>query len=232
EDVAFGKDETIQIPRVETCQSCRGAGAPEGGWKECPTCRGSGQSVTEQRSGYTVFRQVTTCSKCRGKGMLVTKPCEECEGRGQVEKSKEFTVQVPKGADTGYKMKIDGEGESGPAGGQNGDLYIVLNVAQHPLFERHGDDIYVAKEIDLAQATLGGQLEGIPGLEGDLKAHIEEGTQNGAVVRIVNKGIPHPNSHGRGDEYVVLKVVTPTGLNKEEKELLRKFQGLRSRRSE
>ena len=112
-----------------------------------------------------------------------------------------------------------------------GDLYVILNVEKHPIFERHGDDIYVVKEIDFPQAALGGELDDIPGLEGDLKFDIPEGTQNGAVFRMIGKGIPHLSDHGRGDEYVIVKVIIPANLTKEEKDLLRKFAKSRQQRS-
>ncbi len=230
EDVVFGKEEKIEISKVETCLACNGVGAKKDGLKECEACHGAGQLVTEQRSGFTVFRQITTCGHCRGRGKIIVHPCDECEGKGSVEKKKEIDVYIPKGADTGYKIRIEGEGEPGEDRADSGDLYVVLQVEKHPVFERHGDDIYVVKEIDLPQAALGGELHDIPGLEGGLKLDIPEGTQSGSVFRIINKGIPHLNDYGRGDEYVITKVVTPTDLSQEEKELLRKFEKLRRQR--
>ncbi|TET87184.1 MAG: molecular chaperone DnaJ [Dehalococcoidia bacterium] len=231
EDVVFGKEEKIEISKVEACFACNGAGAKKDGLKECEACHGSGQLITEQRSGFTVFRQITTCGQCRGRGKVIVDPCDECEGKGSVEKRKEIDVYIPRGADTGYRIRIEGEGEPGEDRVGSGDLYIVLKVEKHPIFERHGDDIYLVKEIDLPQAALGGELNDIPGLEGDLKLDIPQGTQSGALFRIINKGIPHLNDYGRGDEYVVVKVVTPTDLSEEEKELLRKFEQLRKQRS-
>jgi molecular chaperone DnaJ len=231
EDVVFGTERKIEIPRAETCSACQGTGAKEGGLKQCETCRGSGQLVSEQRSGYAVIRQVAACGKCRGRGKIIVDRCPECKGKGAIEKIKEITVQVPKGAATGHSIRIIGEGEPGADGAESGDLYVVLDVEKHPIFERHGDDIYVIKEIEFPQAALGEELDDVPGLEGDLKVHVPAGAQSGAVLRIANKGIPHLSNHGRGDEYVVLKVVTPTGLSKEEKELLKKFQELRKQRS-
>ena len=231
EEVVSGAERKIEIPRLETCRACNGTGAKKDGLKHCEACRGSGQLVAEQRSGYAVIRQITTCGKCKGKGKIIVDRCDECKGRGAIERIGEITVQIPKGAATGCSIRIAGEGEPGMDGAESGDLYVMLDVEKHPVFERHGDDIYVIKAIDLPQAALGGELDNIPGLEGNLKFHIPAETQNGAVLRIANKGIPHLSNHGRGDEYVVLKVVTPTGLSKEEKELLRKFQDLRKQRS-
>lgn len=231
EDVVFGKKEEIEIPRMETCGACNGVGAKEDGVKECEACHGSGQSITEQRLGSSLFRQITACGKCRGRGKIIVAPCGDCEGKGSIGREKKISIQIPKGVDTGYAIRVEGEGEPGRDGVENGDLYVVLTVEEHPVFERHGDDVYVVKEIDFARAALGGELEDIPGLEGDLKLDVPEGTQSGTVLGIVNEGIPHLNNYGRGDEYVVLKVVTPTDLAEEEKELLRKFQDLRSKRS-
>jgi molecular chaperone DnaJ len=231
EEVVSGAERKIEIPRLEACSACQGTGAKEGGLKQCETCRGSGQLVTEQRSGYAVIRQVTACGKCRGRGKIIVDRCPECKGKGAIEKIKEITVHIPKGVATGHSVRIAGEGEPGMDGAESGDLYVVLGVEKHPVFERHGDDIYVIREIELPQAALGGELDDVPGLEGNLKVHVPSETQNGAVLRIGNKGIPHLSNHGRGDEYVVLKVVTPTRLSKEEKELLKKFQDLRKQQS-
>ena len=222
EDVAFGKEKKIEAPWLEPCLVCNGVGAKEEGLKECEACHGSGQLVTEQRSGTSLFRQITTCSRCGGRGKVVTHPCDECGGKGSVEKRKEIYLYIPKGADMGHRIRIEGEGETGIDG--NGDLYVILNVEKHPIFERHGDDIYVVKEIGFTRAALGGELDDIPGLEGILTLDIPEGTQNGAVFRIIDKGIPHLNGYGRGDEYVIIKVLTPTNLTEEEKDLLRRFE--------
>lgn len=229
EDVAFGKEMEITIPKVETCAACNGTGAKKDGLKECKTCRGSGQLVKEQRSGSTLFRQITTCSHCKGRGKVVIDPCGECGGKGSLESIRKICLSIPKGANTGHRIIIEGEGEPGVNG--NGDLYVILSVEKHPVFERHGDDIYIVKEIGLTLAALGGELDDIPGLEGNVSLDIPQGTQNGAVLRIINKGIPHLNSYGRGDEYVIIKVLTPTDLSEEEKDLLRRFEESRRQHS-
>jgi molecular chaperone DnaJ len=229
-DVLVGGEKKLNIPWVERCSTCNGVGASGEGLKECEACHGTGQIINEQRAGSSIFRQITTCSKCRGRGKIVTVPCDECKGKGTVEKTKEIKVYIPKGADTGYRIRVDGEGEPGMNGAENGDLYIVLKVQLHPIFERHGDDVYVLKEVSFPEAALGGELDGIPGLEGDLKLDLPEGTQNGAVLRIANKGIPNLNDDGRGDEYVIVKVVTPINVTDNEKELLREFDKLRRQR--
>jgi len=231
EDVVFGKDEDIEIPRVETCSACSGSGAKPGGIRECEVCHGTGQSVTETRSGYSVFRQITTCPQCRGRGRTITDPCDECSGRGSISKTSRVSVHIPSGADRGYAIRVEGEGEAGPDGAPPGDLYIVLDVENHRVFERHGDDVYVVEEVDAIRAALGGEVDDVPGLDGPARIDIPEGTQNGAVLRLVDKGIPHLNNYGRGDQYVIVKVVTPTDLTEQEKELLRKLQELRAKKA-
>ncbi len=226
EELAVGVEKKTQVPRVSVCPSCKGTGAKEEGMKECERCRGTGQIVTERRSGHAIYRQITTCGYCRGRGTLVVQPCDECQGKGIVEEVREINVSIPKGADTGYTVRIQGEGEAAEDGGMPGDLYVVLNAKKHAVFERHGDDIYVAKKISFPQAALGDEVE-VPGLDGNLKLDIPEGTQTGAILRIVNQGIPHLDGYGRGDEYIIIQVVTPQDLSAHEKELLREFHRLR-----
>jgi len=231
EDVAFGAEKEINLPRVEVCPACRGTGAKEGGLVECRSCHGSGQKILEQRSGYSIFRQISTCGECRGRGKIINDPCEQCQGQGTLEKVRQIPVQIPKGAYSGYKIRIEGEGEQVDEMTEPGDLYVVLNVKQHPVFERHGDDIFVAKEISLPQAALGGKIDDIPGLEGSLELDISAGTQTGTLFRIMDKGVPHLANSGRGDLYVITKVVTPTDLTEREQELLREFDRLRKQHS-
>jgi len=213
EEAAFGTEKTVELPKMEQCQACSGSGAEPDGLAQCESCSGTGQIVREQRSGYSVFRQISVCGKCRGKGKVVTKPCKECEGKGIIEKSKEIRVKIPAGADSGYKIKIEGEGERGED--LPGDLYVALNVEKHPVFERHGDDIYVQKEITFTMAALGGEVE-VHALDDVLTLDIPEGTQTGTVFRIENKGIPHLDGRGRGDEYIIVKMRRKSGGNDRE----------------
>ena len=229
EEVASGGERTIEVARTRTCASCGGSGAARRGLKDCGHCGGSGQIVTEKRSGFAVFRQISTCSQCRGSGRIISQPCDDCQGKGFVEETVELSVYVPRGADTGYTIKIEGEGETDD-GLIPGDLYVVLNVKKHPVFERHGDDIYMTKEISFVQAALGGVVDDVSSLDGNLELEIPEGTQTGTVFKIVNEGIPHLDGPGRGDLYVMVKVVTPQNLTEEEKELLREFDRLRRRK--
>ena len=231
EEVTFGADKKIEVPRTRACHSCRGTGAKEAGLKDCEYCRGSGQIVNERRSGNSIFRQISTCSYCHGKGRIAKDLCVECEGKGFIEESSEFSISIPRGADTGYSIRIEGEGETGDEGATPSDLYIVLYVKKHPIFERHGDDIYMSKEISFPQAALGAEVDDVPGLDGNIKLDIPEGTQTGAIFRIMDKGIPHLDGYGKGDQYVIVEVVTPQNLTEREKELLREFDGLERKKS-
>jgi molecular chaperone DnaJ len=226
EEVAFGTEKTIELPKVEQCQTCDGSGAEPDGLAQCESCSGTGQIVREQRSGYSVFRQISTCGKCRGKGKVVTKPCKECDGKGIIEKTEEIGIKIPAGADSGYRIRIEGKGEKGED--LPGDLYIVLVIEKHPVFERHNDDIYLQQEISFTTATLGGEMT-VPTLNGERNLEIPEGTQSGTVVRIENEGVPHLENRGRGDEYVIVKVITPINLSHKEKELIIEFQRLRQK---
>ena len=224
EEVAFGTEKTIELPKAERCPACEGTGAKPGGLAQCESCGGTGQIVREQRSGYSVFRQITVCSQCQGRGKIVKEACEACEGKGIIEKATEMVVRIPAGADTGYQVRIEGEGEIGEE--LPGDLYVIFYVERHPLFERHGDDIYLQQELNLTTAALGGEVE-TPGLYDDLKLDIPEGTQTGTVFRISGEGIPHLDGYGKGYEYMIVKVLTPTNLSRQEKKLLKRFEKLR-----
>lgn len=226
EEAAFGTEKTIDLPKVERCLACGGSGAESDGLADCRRCHGTGQIVMEQRSGYSVIRQITVCGDCRGKGKTVKKACKECKGKGSSQKTKEIVVTIPAGADTGFRIRVEGEGEEGD--NAPGDLYIVLDVEKHPLFERHGSDVYLQKEISFTTASLGGQID-VPGLDGALRLDVPEGTQTGAIFRITGGGIPNLGGHGKGDEYVIVKVVTPTNLSRREKELLRELETLQQR---
>jgi len=226
EEVALGAEKVVALPKVEPCPACDGTGAEPGGLSSCPSCGGAGQIVREQRSGYSLFRQISICGRCQGKGKVVKSPCRECQGKGVTERTKEIRVKIPPGADTGYHIRVEGEGEKGED--IPGDLYVVLHVEKHPTFERHGDDIYLQKEIAFTTAALGGEVD-VPGLRRQLKLKIPPGTQTGTVFRIEGEGMPRLDGYGKGDEYVMVKVVTPTNLSRKEKELLRQFEKLRQK---
>ncbi len=227
EDAFWGKEKRITLPKSETCPACRGTGAAKGGISICRECQGKGQVVYEQRSGWSVFRRITTCPRCQGQGRRITSACHRCQGRGIVEVQKEIRVRIPRGADSGETIKVEGEGEPGTEGGMAGDLYIRLSVKDHPVFKRRGADLYLKKEITFTQAILGGKIYGIPGLDGEESLEIPEGTENGSVFKIEGKGMPG-FAEERGDLYVEIKVCMPKKLTREEKALLAEFERLRA----
>lgn len=222
EEVAVGAERSIELAKSEKCPKCKGTGAAPGGLVTCEQCRGAGQVVSERRSGYTIVRQIMPCPGCGGAGRIVREPCDQCGGKRVLASRKEIRVGVPKGAETGTAVKVPGEGAAGDGGAPAGDLYVVLEVKKHPLFERHDDDLYLQAKITFADAALGGRVR-VTTLEGERDLDIPEGAQPGSVVRLDGLGMPRRSGRGKGDLYVVLKVVTPTNLSDAAKDLLRRF---------
>lgn len=223
EEAAQGVEKTIVIPRLERCPTCRGAGtAPGTRVSVCTTCHGTGQ-MRYQQGFFTVSR---TCSHCHGTGTLIKTPCPECRGQGRVEREKTLEVRIPPGVDTGARLRIQGEGEAGTGGGPPGDLYIVIHVREHDVFQRQGADLYCTVPITFSQAALGAELK-IPTLLGDEEIlRIPPGTQSGSVFRLRGKGMPKLGKASFGDLYVNVKVVTPTRLTREQRRLLEELAKL------
>ncbi len=218
-EAAFGVQKAIEIPRYETCSNCKGDGAKPGTKRQiCPACKGAGQVSTT--SGF--FSISRTCSKCRGEGSTIKTPCENCSGLGRTRVKRKITVKIPAGVHTGTRLRVTGEGEAGHRGGPRGDLYVYINVREHPLFKRDGYDIICEIPISFPQAVFGAEIE-IPTLAGKAKMKIPPGTQSGRFFRLKEKGIPNLRGYGKGDEYVRVKVETPTNLNAEQKRLLKEF---------
>lgn len=216
EEAMFGLKTRIKIPKTETCHDCSGTGAKPGtSATTCSQCGGRGQ-VRYQQSFLVVSRP---CRECSGTGQVVKDPCKTCRGEGRVRAEKTLSVTVPAGVDSDSRLRIAGEGEAGVHGGPPGDLYVVLHVAEHPFFEREDQDLYCRIPITFSQAALGTEIE-VPTLEKPEKLHIPEGTQSGTRFMIRNKGVPNVNGHGRGDLYITVDVKTPTHLTKEQKKLL------------
>ena len=224
EEVASGVAKTIEVTIDEECPVCQGAGAEANGLNTCARCRGSGQIVQDQRAGGMLFRQVAGCPVCRGRGQTITEDCKQCGGMGSQERTRELSVEIPPGADAGNAVRLPGEGASGPGG--PGDLLVVLHVRPHEVFRKEEDNLIVVKEIDFATAALGGNLP-VPGLNETHTLTIPEGAQGGSTYRIPGAGLPHLYSSSRGDVYVVVRVVTPTGLSEEERDLFARLAKLR-----
>ena len=218
-DVLSGLESQIKIPKTRPCGTCAGSGARPGTQAEsCGRCRGTGQVVLQQ--GF--FRISRPCDACGGAGELVREHCPECRGAGRVESMQTLTVRVPAGIDDGMRLRMSGEGEAGIAGGTPGDLFVVISVKEHELFDRQGADLHCGVPVAFAQATLGAEIE-VPTLEGKVKLKIPEGTQSGKVLRMRGKGLPTLRSQGRGDQLVHIFVEVPTRLTAKQRELLEEF---------
>jgi molecular chaperone DnaJ len=218
-DVLEGTEAEIEIPKMRPCATCAGSGARVGTSPEtCPHCHGSGQMVLQQ--GF--FRISRPCDACAGAGEIVRERCRDCRGAGRVENEQMINVRVPPGVDEGTRLRLAGEGEAGVAGGPPGDLYVVISLERHPLFERDGPDIHCHVPVQFVQAALGGEIE-VPTVEGKVKLQIPAGTQSGKVMRLRGKGLRTLRSSARGDQLVRVFVETPTKLTKRQRELLEAF---------
>jgi len=222
EQAATGAEISVDVPRMETCGECSGrrsrGNAP---LQNCPTCGGSGQVRFQQ--GF--FSMARTCTACNGEGQIVTDPCPNCHGTGRVRHTRQISVKVPAGVETGTRLRLSGEGEGGVHGGGRGDLYVVIIVQEHPIFARSNDDILCEVPISIAQAALGADIQ-VPTLKGNEPLTIPAGTQTDAIFRLRGKGVPNVHGHGVGDELVRVIVETPTKLTDRQRELLEEFAKL------
>ncbi|MDO8681638.1 MAG: molecular chaperone DnaJ [Acidobacteriota bacterium] len=216
EQAAKGVETSIQIPRHETCGTCKGSGAAAGSSPTtCPQCRGAGQ-LRYQQGFFTVAR---TCGQCRGAGKVITKPCPTCKGGGTIEQTRKLTVKIPAGIATGQRLRLTGEGEAGTQGGPTGDLYVVIIVREHEFFQRDGNDLHCHVPLPFTTLALGGEIK-VPGIDGNETIKIAESTQTGTTFRLRAKGMPDVSGRGRGDLLVTVQAVTPKKLSKEQKKLL------------
>jgi molecular chaperone DnaJ len=216
EEAASGVSTKIKLPKQELCASCHGTGAKAGtGSSSCQTCGGRGQ-LAYQQGFFTITR---TCPACQGAGQIIKERCPDCRGQGRIERDKTIDLRIPAGVDTGTRLRVPGEGEAGANGGPSGDLYVVLDVKEHPFFERRGADLYCTIPVSIAQAALGADLP-VPGLNGEERLKLPEGTQSGAVFRIKGHGLPDPRGGGRGDLYYHVRVLTPSKLTREQRKLM------------
>lgn len=220
EEAFQGKKAVINVPGSVACETCEGSGAkPGSGPTHCGTCKGAGR-VRMQQGFFTIER---TCPSCHGEGRVIANPCTDCSGQGRVRKERELSVDVPAGIESGTRIRLSGEGEAGPRGGPEGDLYIFVGVSEHDLFERDGPNLYCAMPIPMTTAALGGDFEA-PTIDGGrVKISVPEGAQTGKRFRVRHKGMTQLNQKGRGDLFVEVQVETPTGLNADQKDLLRQF---------
>lgn len=216
-----GKDESIHVPQAVACKACDSSGAAPGSKVEtCDACNGQGR-LRAQQGFFTMER---TCVQCGGKGTMIRKPCKTCGGAGQVKEERTIAVKIPAGVESGMRIRLSGEGESGSGGGPKGDLYIFVDVVEHDIFERDGPNLYCRAPVPMATAALGGDIE-IPTIDGGrARVAIPEGAQTGRKLRLRGKGMPSVRANGQlGDLYVEMFVETPQNLTARQKELLRQF---------
>jgi molecular chaperone DnaJ len=220
EEAVFGIERELEIPRWESCLICGGSGAEPGKPPlRCPHCNGTGEIRRIQSSIFGQFVNVMACDRCRGEGQLVQHRCQECGGSGRVKRVRKIQVTIPAGVDDGNEMRLAGQGEGGDRGGPNGDLYIQIRVAAHPVLRRDGFDLVYDLPLNIAQAALGTEVE-IPTLEGPETLRVPPGTQHGRVLRLREKGVPRLQRAGRGDFRVVVHVEVPRQLTARQRDLL------------
>jgi molecular chaperone DnaJ len=223
EEAAFGAEKVISVQRIEACEVCGGSGAASpGGVQTCPTCRGTGQVRQVQQTLLGQISTVGTCGRCHGRGQIITDPCKACQGQGRAYQTRQISVHIPPGVETGSALRLSGQGEAGARGGPAGDLYVVTSVREHAVFKRDGLDIYCEVPISFTAAALGTEVQ-VPTLYGPETLRVPEGTQTGATFRIAHKGMPATNGRRVGDEVVEVRVCTPTRLTDKQKDLLRQF---------
>ena len=223
EDAFTGIQKTINVPTSVSCTNCNGTGAESGAEPTtCPTCSGIGK-VRAQQGFFTVER---TCPTCSGLGQIIKNPCNGCAGQGRIEKDRSLSVNIPAGVETGTRIRLAGEGEAGLRGGPNGDLYIFIEVRDHALFQRDGQDLFCNVPVSMASAALGGDIE-VPTIDGGRsRVKVPAGSQSGRQMRLRSKGMPGLRGGGHGDMFIELAVETPVNLTSKQRELLREFDDL------
>jgi molecular chaperone DnaJ len=218
-EAAHGVEKEIEIAKLQACDACHGSGAEPGSKvTTCPTCAGHGQVAVTR--GF--FNIAQTCPKCRGAGQVIEKPCRTCRGEGRMEKTSKIKIKIPAGVEDGTRLRSSGQGEGGTRGGAAGDLYVVLHVEAHEIFERDGRDLFCTVPVSFAKSALGGEIR-VPTLEGHALLKVPAGTPTGKVFRLKGKGLPEVQGRGIGDLNVKLYVEVPTRLNLDQKHKLQAF---------
>lgn len=219
EEAVRGKTAELKIPTLVSCTDCSGSGAEKGSKAEsCDYCHGQGQ--IQMRQGFFAVQQ--TCPKCNGRGQIIKNPCRSCNGEGRVEKTKTLSVKIPAGVDTGDRIRLSGEGEAGEHGAEAGDLYVQMNVREHAIFRREGNNLFCDVPISFSRAALGGEVE-VPTLDGRVKLKIPSETQTGRMFRLRGKGVKSVRSGVTGDLVCKAVIETPVNLSNKQKELLQQF---------
>ncbi|MBE6933517.1 MAG: molecular chaperone DnaJ [Ruminococcaceae bacterium] len=223
EEAAFGCEKEVSVHRIENCSVCNGSGSADGKVETCSYCKGAGQVRTTQNFLGMNMQSTSVCPQCNGRGKLVKNPCNTCRGKGKVRRTQKIKVKIPAGIDHGQRVRVPGEGCVGSNGGPSGDVMVDILLRRHPIFSRDTYTVFCEVPLTFSQAALGGEIQ-VPTLDGKVNFEIPEGTQTGTVFSIRDKGIPHLNNpRRRGDHRFAVVVETPTRLNKEQKELLKKL---------
>jgi molecular chaperone DnaJ len=227
EESVFGTHRDLQVERLQVCDRCEGSGAEPGtSPTRCRTCGGAGQVQDVRQSIFGTVMTARPCTACGGTGEEVLTRCERCSGDGRLRGSVSVPVDVPAGVTDGLDLRVTGAGHAGRAEGPAGDLYLSIQVAEHPVFERRGQDLFTVLELPLVQASLGAELR-VETLDGEETIQIDAGTQSGVTYRIRGKGVPHLGRRGRGDLFVTVHVATPSDLSREERRLLQQLAEMR-----
>lgn len=222
EEAAHGCEKEISVTKLDRCEHCHGSGGEAGARaKSCPTCGGRGQVITSRG----IFSIAQTCPQCQGAGRTIDKPCKTCRGSGRHEKTSKIKLRIPAGVDTGSRLRSSGNGEAGLRNGPSGDLYVILHVKPHDVFQREGEDLLCEVPVSFVQAALGAEVD-VPTLEGKSAIHIPAGTQPGTMFRLKGKGIKNLQGYGHGDLHVRINVEVPSHLSAAQKAKLQEFAGL------
>lgn len=215
EEAVFGVTRQIKIPTQVNCQYCNGTGSEDGKASQCTTCRGQGR--VRMQNGIFSIQQA--CPTCGGSGQVIDKPCRKCRGQGRLEETRTLEVRVPAGVDNGDRIRLNGQGEAGPSGAPAGDLYVEVQVREHPIFRREGNDLYCEVPIRFSQAALGVSLP-VPTLDGEVPVNIPPETQTGTQFRLRGRGVTSVHNNRHGDLICLVVVETPVRLTKQQRELL------------
>ena len=227
EEAYSGMEKEIETVSLKTCTKCKGIGAESSSSiKKCTACDGAGQVRQSTRTIFGSFAQVVPCAACGGRGETIKDPCKECRGAGRTKEKNRLNVSIPKGIDTGYRLRISGAGDSGVKGGNPGDLFIFIDVKQHDKLKRQGDNLFTSEAIDFVTAILGDEIE-IRLFGEKAKLKIPAGTQPNTVLRMKGKGMPRLHGSGSGDLFVEIQVQIPTRVSREQIELLKKIKGIK-----
>lgn len=224
EEAVFGCEHEINIKKKNRCESCNGSGAKDESVEKCETCDGRGRVIINQRTPFGIVRQERVCEDCEGEGEVPKVNCGTCYGSGIILSNKRIKVRIPKGINANQILRVEGEGNA-IKNGQNGDLQVVIQIKGHKVFRREGDNIFMDYSISFSQAAMGCKVL-IPTLFGDQKVKVVAGTNSGTILRLSNKGVPHLNSYGTGDQFVTLKIQTPKKLTRDQKKLFKELAAL------